>query len=74
MLFGWQCIPPLAATRADGCSRLFACTSNFPCKGYASDVGTISQAVDTLTAGQQYTVKLAGTATHRGGSCQISLS
>jgi len=29
---------------------------------------------DTLTAGSSYTVALAGTATHNGGSCQISLS
>lgn len=49
--------------------------SNFPCKGYAGDVPGVSHAVDTLTAGQSYTVKLARDgATHSGGSCQFSLS
>ena len=49
-------------------------TSNFPCKGYQTDVPSISQAVTTLTAGQQTTVTLAGSAVHGGGSCQFSLS
>ncbi|KAK9894041.1 lytic polysaccharide monooxygenase [Cystobasidium minutum MCA 4210] len=48
--------------------------SNFACKGYAGDVPGKSHAVDTVKAGQDYQVKLDGSATHEGGSCQFSLS
>ncbi|GCB25830.1 antigenic thaumatin-like protein ARB_01183 [Aspergillus awamori] len=44
---------------------------DFPCKGYARDP---FDSVAEYTAGQEYAITLAGTATHGGGSCQISLS
>ncbi len=50
---------------------LFADGSNFPCKGYQHDDGP---SVLTYTAGQTYNITLDGSATHEGGSCQISLS
>ncbi|KAK4506888.1 hypothetical protein PRZ48_000621 [Zasmidium cellare] len=46
--------------------------SNFPCKGYQND-RPIRTTV-TYAAGSTYNMTLAGTATHQGGSCQISLS
>ena len=46
--------------------------SNFPCKGYHV-AGTDSPKA-SYTAGQSYAIKLDGSATHGGGSCQISLS
>lgn len=49
--------------------------SNFACKGYNTDVPSMSQAVDTLKAGGTYTVQLSQPgAQHGGGSCQWSLS
>ncbi|KAL1963112.1 hypothetical protein VTN77DRAFT_8655 [Rasamsonia byssochlamydoides] len=45
--------------------------SDYPCKGYANDPFV---SVATYTAGQSYDLELAGSATHGGGSCQISLS
>lgn len=45
--------------------------SDFPCKGYANDK-FVSQA--TYQPGQQYEMKLEGSATHEGGSCQLSLT
>ncbi|GLA67617.1 hypothetical protein AtubIFM54640_011300 [Aspergillus tubingensis] len=52
-------------------SPLSATGSDFPCKGYAGDP---FDSVAEYTAGQEYAITLAGTATHGGGSCQISLS
>ncbi|EGE03336.1 endoglucanase [Trichophyton equinum CBS 127.97] len=46
--------------------------SNFPCKGYHSN--TTFRATANYTAGQIYSLELTGTATHGGGSCQVSLS
>ncbi|CAK4033560.1 Hypothetical predicted protein [Lecanosticta acicola] len=46
--------------------------SSFPCKGYQNDRPIRTTA--TYAAGSTYNMTLAGTATHRGGSCQISLS
>ncbi|OLL25865.1 hypothetical protein NEOLI_001382 [Neolecta irregularis DAH-3] len=46
--------------------------SDFPCKGYQND--PITHTVATYAAGSSYTIQLAGTAVHGGGSCQISLS
>ncbi|KAL1996528.1 hypothetical protein VTN49DRAFT_8128 [Thermomyces lanuginosus] len=44
---------------------------DFPCKGYANDP---AKPVAEYVAGQQYTMKTAGSAVHGGGSCQLSLS
>lgn len=46
--------------------------SNFPCKGYQNDrpFGVVAE----LAAGSDHNLTLAGSATHNGGSCQISLS
>jgi hypothetical protein len=48
--------------------------SNYPCKGFAGDVPSMSQAVATLNAGSSFTVELAGSAVHGGGSCQFAVS
>ncbi|OAX82206.1 hypothetical protein ACJ72_03439 [Emergomyces africanus] len=53
-------------------SPLLADGSDFPCKGYHQD-GT-SKSSATYKAGETGQIKLEGTATHGGGSCQISLS
>ncbi|KAK5136028.1 hypothetical protein LTR08_004282 [Meristemomyces frigidus] len=53
-------------------SPLEADGSNFPCKGYQND--SPLQTTATCTAGLTYNMSLAGTATHGGGSCQLSLS
>ncbi|KAE8379607.1 hypothetical protein BDV26DRAFT_303619 [Aspergillus bertholletiae] len=45
--------------------------SDYPCKGYANDT---FQSVATYTPGQEYDLELEGSATHGGGSCQVSLS
>lgn len=46
--------------------------SNYPCKGYQTD--TPIHIAATYCAGQTYEMDLDGSATHGGGSCQISLS
>ncbi|KAB8737494.1 hypothetical protein FH972_026453 [Carpinus fangiana] len=53
-------------------SPLLADGSNFPCKGYQNDrpIGVVA----TYNAGSTYQLELAGSATHEGGSCQLSLS
>ena len=49
--------------------------SNFPCKGYQSDLGTpAGKSVATWTAGSQHNFTVLGSATHGGGSCQAALS
>ncbi|KAH8703317.1 putative endoglucanase [Talaromyces proteolyticus] len=53
-------------------SPLDADGSNFPCKGY--NTNTPWRATVAWSAGQQYNISLAGSATHGGGSCQLSLS
>ncbi|EEP78378.1 predicted protein [Uncinocarpus reesii 1704] len=45
---------------------------NFPCRGHHKTVEF--RPVATYEAGKDYTMILDGTATHHGGSCQISLS
>jgi hypothetical protein len=46
--------------------------SNFPCKGY--HLNTPLTTVATYVAGGSYNISLGGSATHGGGSCQVSLS
>ncbi|KAL1956536.1 hypothetical protein VTO42DRAFT_7100 [Malbranchea cinnamomea] len=46
--------------------------SNFPCKGYHDDRPL--EPVVTYRAGETANLTLVGSATHNGGSCQISLS
>lgn len=46
--------------------------ASFPCHGYHRDAS--SQSVAALVAGEIYNLTLVGSATHGGGSCQISLS
>ncbi|KAK3066153.1 hypothetical protein LTR53_017615 [Teratosphaeriaceae sp. CCFEE 6253] len=53
-------------------SPLNADGSNFPCKGYQNDGD--SHPTTTYTAGSTYNMTLIGSATHGGGSCQLSLS
>ncbi|PWY91549.1 hypothetical protein BO94DRAFT_513780 [Aspergillus sclerotioniger CBS 115572] len=45
--------------------------SDFPCKGYAKDP---FRSVATYSPGGEYDLELQGSATHEGGSCQVSLS
>lgn len=45
--------------------------SNFPCKGYQNDPW---RATAEYTAGGHYNMTIAGSTTHGGGSCQLSLS
>ncbi|KAL3452220.1 hypothetical protein BJX65DRAFT_175449 [Aspergillus insuetus] len=45
--------------------------SNYPCKGYHKDPFV---SVASYSQGQTYQIELQGSATHGGGSCQISLS
>jgi hypothetical protein len=46
--------------------------SNFPCKGY--HLNTPLTTVATYQAGSTYNITLRGSASHGGGSCQVSLS
>jgi hypothetical protein len=56
-------------------SPLNADGSNFPCKGYQTDIGTpAGKSVVTWDAGASYNFSVQGGATHGGGSCQIALS
>jgi hypothetical protein len=49
--------------------------ADFPCKGYHSLYATPQgQSVVTWQPGQTYNWTLTGSATHNGGSCQVSLS
>jgi hypothetical protein len=53
-------------------SPLTANGSNFPCHGYQNDRPI--QTTATYTAVKTYQMQIAGTVTHGGGSCQLSLS
>jgi hypothetical protein len=53
-------------------SPLNADGSNFPCHGSQNDRPIVVTA--TYQAGKTYQMSIAGTATHGGGSCQLSLS
>ncbi|KAL2293567.1 hypothetical protein FJTKL_05431 [Diaporthe vaccinii] len=49
--------------------------SDYPCKGYQSDLGTpAGQSVASFAVGGQGNITVVGGAAHGGGSCQISLS
>ncbi|KAI1913908.1 hypothetical protein LOZ65_005741 [Ophidiomyces ophidiicola] len=45
--------------------------SDYPCKGYHKDP---FRAIAEYLLGQNYSIKVVGSATHGGGSCQISIS
>lgn len=47
--------------------------SDYPCKGYQKEMAN-EKTVATYGAGSTYEMTLTGSATHSGGSCQISLS
>ncbi|KAF8468910.1 hypothetical protein BDZ91DRAFT_694835 [Kalaharituber pfeilii] len=47
--------------------------SNFPCKGYHTSIGGVTS-VAKYQAGNTYQMTLEGSASHGGGSCQLSLS
>ncbi|KAF2766141.1 hypothetical protein EJ03DRAFT_278771, partial [Teratosphaeria nubilosa] len=53
-------------------SPLLADGSNYPCKGYQNDQD--ASPTVAYTAGSTYNMTLSGSATHGGGSCQLSLS
>ncbi|KKY29360.1 putative spore coat protein sp96 precursor [Diaporthe ampelina] len=49
--------------------------SDYPCKGYQSDLGTpAGQSTASFAVGGQGNITVVGGAAHGGGSCQISLS
>lgn len=49
--------------------------SDYPCKGYQSDLGTSAgQSTASFAIGGQGNITVVGGAAHGGGSCQISLS
>lgn len=49
--------------------------SDYPCKGYQSDLGTSAgQPTASFAVGGQGNITVVGGAAHGGGSCQISLS
>ena len=47
--------------------------SDYPCKNYHTSLSS-TPISDTLTPGRPYTIRLGGSASHMGGSCQISMS
>ncbi|TRM65078.1 hypothetical protein BD626DRAFT_490835 [Schizophyllum amplum] len=57
----------------DMTSPLASDGSNYPCKGYLDDTDG-KEAVATWKAGSSQSVTLEGSATHGGGSCQLSIS
>ncbi|KAF8538464.1 hypothetical protein BDD12DRAFT_842480 [Trichophaea hybrida] len=67
--------PYTTAVDYDYLSPLSSSGSNYPCKGYQTDLGTPQgQSVANYSPGGSYKIRLEGSATHGGGSCQISLS
>ena len=56
----------------DMTSPLLMDGSNFPCKGY--HLSSSRRSTATYEAGDEYNVTFSGSATHNGGSCQLSLS
>ena len=57
----------------DMTTPLFADGSNFACKHYQTDDDSYAIKA-TYVAGGTYQMSVAGTASHKGGSCQLSLS
>ncbi|QPG95430.1 hypothetical protein C2857_000635 [Epichloe festucae Fl1] len=56
-------------------SPLESSGSDFPCKGYHALLDTPQgRSVAAWRAGQSYNITVEGSATHGGGSCQVSLS
>ncbi|KAG8406162.1 hypothetical protein J3458_021489 [Metarhizium acridum] len=56
-------------------SPLMDTGADYPCKGYHKLLNTNQgRSVANWTAGQDYSISLEGSATHKGGSCQVSLS
>ncbi|WVW85447.1 hypothetical protein I302_107485 [Kwoniella bestiolae CBS 10118] len=49
-------------------------SGTYPCKGYINNPSSDMGSVATLAAGSSMNYTIAGTATHGGGSCQISMS
>ncbi|KAJ2983800.1 hypothetical protein NQ176_g426 [Zarea fungicola] len=59
----------------DMTAPLHADGGNYPCKGYHSLMDTPQgKTVVNWRPGQTYNITLAGSATHLGGSCQVSMS
>ncbi|KFY68934.1 hypothetical protein V496_00685 [Pseudogymnoascus sp. VKM F-4515 (FW-2607)] len=59
----------------DMISPLLSSGSNYPCKGYLTDLGTrAGNSVATWSAGSSQNFIVDGLTTHGGGSCQASLS
>ncbi|KAH8920358.1 lytic polysaccharide monooxygenase [Atractiella rhizophila] len=67
---------PYATTKDyDLINPLAADGSNYPCRGHQVDFGTAAGTpTATFAAGEASSLTLRGSASHNGGSCQISLS
>ncbi|KAL5895743.1 hypothetical protein ACKVWC_000954 [Pyricularia oryzae] len=67
---------PAATTKdSDMVSPLSSSGSNYPCKGYLSDLGTPGgKPSASFSPGQKSNMTIMGGAAHNGGSCQASLS
>ncbi|GAB7362558.1 hypothetical protein MBLNU230_g2875t1 [Neophaeotheca triangularis] len=63
---------PQSLINYDMLAPLHPSGSEFPCRGYQNDQSI--HPVVTYEAGSTYNMSLEGSATHQGGSCQISLS
>ncbi|TLS26016.1 hypothetical protein PpBr36_07495 [Pyricularia pennisetigena] len=67
--------PAAKTVDSDMVSPLSSSGSNFPCKGYLSDLGTpAGKPSATFSPGQKSNMTIMGGAAHNGGSCQASLS
>lgn len=67
--------PHATTVDSDMVSPLASSGSNYPCKGYLSDLDTPSgKSVATFAPGQKSNITIVGGAAHNGGSCQALLS
>ncbi|KAI6371235.1 hypothetical protein MCOR25_004007 [Pyricularia grisea] len=67
--------PAATVKDSDMVSPLSSSGSNYPCKGYLSDLGTPGgKPSATFSPGQKSNMTIMGGAAHNGGSCQASLS